>query len=302
MPGMTKSKIGYVNEQVPWSYGWNPGGASCSANCPDCWSRANVKRWTSDGKYAGCEKCASNVVHLHPERLEQPAKTKKPGVVLCNFTCDVNDPARPWAHRKLIFEAMEEAPWHTYVTLTKNADQMRADANTSGQGHRMRDNLYRGLTIPDQRAADEKLPVFLPIPGKLWLSLEPLGSSLDFACRDLAKACYPPPHNHCMDGNCTNKSSALCGVIVGHNNTFGQPGTDTLEHIRSVVKQCKAARVAVYVKQLWREDYNAKTDKHYWRLLRASHVDKRGWHDERSLFPADLQVWELPWTQPEASK
>jgi len=35
--GMTKSKIGYVNDKVPWYYGWNPGGFGCSGGCEGCW-------------------------------------------------------------------------------------------------------------------------------------------------------------------------------------------------------------------------------------------------------------------------
>lgn len=84
--------------------------------------------------------------------------------------------------------------------------------------------------------------------------------------------------------------AGIGGLIVGHDNRRGAPGTETLDHIRSVAQQCKAAGLPVFIKQLWRNLRGMST------FLRASHPD------EYALFPADLKLRELPWPQLEANE
>ena len=79
---MSKSNIDYKGigadgRPVDWMYAWNCGGFGCSnlADCPGCWSHDMCHR-------SACPECAAFHVHLHPERLGQPAATKKPGIVL----------------------------------------------------------------------------------------------------------------------------------------------------------------------------------------------------------------------------
>ena len=83
---MNRSRIAYTNEQVPWYYAWNPCGFGCSRGCGYCWSRALVKRF---GANMTCEKCRAFEPHLHPERLDEPAKEKRPGVALVDFTGEI---------------------------------------------------------------------------------------------------------------------------------------------------------------------------------------------------------------------
>ena len=260
---MNKSKIGYTNDQygnepgkVP-VYGWNPGGFGCTGGCKCCWARPLGKRQAHN-----CEKCANFEVHIHPERLPWPAKKKKPGVVLVNFTCDTWDPARSgMLERDAMLEAAHQAPHHTYVWLTQHPERIKWLTPAPP-------NWYFGCTIRTQAEADERLPIFLDIPGNLWLSMEPLWGAI--AVNDEQAGARLASY-----GN-------LKGIIVGHDNRRRAPGTDTLDHIRSVVQQCKAAGVSVYVKQI----------QHQGRFLRASHPD------EFQLYPADLQVRDLPWSMP----
>jgi protein gp37 len=131
MKTMPKSNIGYRGlgadgKPVEWYYGWNPGGFGCSGGCDGCWSKAMTARFQNrPTETAVCEQCRRFEVHLHPERLGLPAATKKPGVVLVNFTCDTFDPSRAELEVRQIGKAALAAPWHNYVWLTRNAVRLR---------------------------------------------------------------------------------------------------------------------------------------------------------------------------------
>ncbi|HUT60581.1 MAG TPA: DUF5131 family protein [Phycisphaerae bacterium] len=309
---LKRSRIGYNGtgadgRPVERYYGWNPGGFGCSMKCDGCWALALGRRL---GK---CPKCKRGEVHLHRERLCQPANTKRPGVVLVNFTCDTFDEGRPDADVQAILDATVEK--HTNVFLTKNPSRMKCFALTG----EWEDEHYLGCTIRNQADADEKMAHILSIPGKKWLSLEPLWNraiiapwlcltkdGTNWARRaDMPGTFYPP----------------IEGVLIGHDNRPGAPGTDTLAHIRSCVEQCKAAGVNWWVKQIWaqvcdrcgrvadasvfgegaiRGKYCAHSEGLgdcvdglvRPRLLRASHPS------EYALFPEDLKSGRLPWSAP----
>lgn len=272
--GMAKSKIGYVNDEygndsagrgtpsrIP-IYGWNPGGFGCSGGCQCCWARKLAARTD----VARCPDCKAFRVHMHPKRLDWPAKTKKPGVVLVNFTCDTWDPTRKISQSDAMLTAAGHAPQHTYVWLTQNPEALRTHV-----AHYLTDreaNWYFGVTIRTQAEAKEGLPVFLDMPGNLWISAEPLWEAVDFGFWWDAKSTK-------VRMTCTD----IKGIIVGHDKRKKDPSTKSLDHIRSVVDQCKAAGVNCYVKQI----------HHNGKFLRASHPN------EYALYPADLKQRDLPW-------
>ncbi len=266
MKRMGESKIGYRGigadgRPVDWYYGWNPGGMGCSAGCDGCWARALAKR------FSACPDCQAFKVHFHEERLDQPAYTKKPGVVLANFTNDWLDIQRAHLDSFMIYNHMMAEPRHVYVTLTKNPDHLYA-VQDIGDAH-----IFHGLTLRTQAEADVKMGIFSQIPGNLWLSLEPLQERVSFRWAKWAPV---------IDSWHLDSLKPIKGVIVGHDNRPGKPGTDTLEHVRSVVQQCRAAGVNVFVKQI----------HHKGRVLRASKPE------EFALFPQDIQLRDLPWSLP----
>lgn len=322
--GMSKSNIGYVNERfgnepgkVPiWN--WNPGGCGCTGGCKCCWARPLGKRMK--GK---CEKCFNFKVHLHPERLPWPAKKKKPGLVLSGFTHDWMDKKRPDQDIEDIMAAMVAAPQHQFVTLTQQAEHLAKfyQGMFSGMGRISGDegaaqrikmlamnmsqricikwpppHIWNGCTIRTQAEATARLSAFLEIPGKKWISAEPLWrdahlnlvqkTDAQMICRHCGLGTnHAYRHSPIVCWNCGAAmpwTKAVAGVIVGHDNRKGAPGTHRLSHIYSVVDQCKAAGVACYVKQI----------HHKGRFLRASHPD------EFVLYPADLKLRDLPWSMP----
>ena len=97
---------------IEWcDYTWNPivGCSPASAGCDNCYAAAISKRFHLPWGSA----------HFMPERLEQPAKVKKPGrVFVCSMADIGHDTVKPeW--RAEIASVMREAPWHTYIVLTK---------------------------------------------------------------------------------------------------------------------------------------------------------------------------------------
>jgi len=374
---MRRSRIGYTSKTVPEYYSWNPGGFGCSGGCEGCWSRKMASRMQ-------CDRCLAFEVHLHSERLSQPAKTKKPGFVLVNFTCDTFDKLRPDAEIKQMWDLMFAAPQHTFILLTQQPARMadwithnayRRDfgwtdwgrtpvgcgdyrhlddihmRNICGWGYdgedhewgcahpdndegchqyncplastadtkedhkaigiegeyefndegyaedcewmkwhaRIRNgavgNTCIGVTARDQyglyralRAINRARNACMHVP--FWLSLEPLQSAVNFnlpcnpSCPATPKVNWLERHQDLQDGGHHHIVPYISGVIVGHDNRKGAPGTETLEHIRSVVQQCTAAGVPCYTKQLW--------------------IDGKLRH-EPEHFPVDLRTRQLPW-------
>jgi len=282
MAGMGLSRIGYTNDKVTEYFAWNPFGAGCSRGCPDCWARACAKRMK-------CPDCRAFIPHVHPERMDWPSQRKKPSFVLCNFTNDWLDAERPPWDIGPMARAMFDAARHTYITLTQRPRRLQDWALTPL-------DIYHGLTIRNQRQADERRPDFLQIPGNLWISFEPAEEEVGwYEWLDAYEDTGGEPE--CDYSN-------LRGIIVGHNNRRGAPGTEMIEHIRNTVEQCVTAGVAVYVKQIWtwycphcgrapmrggpRFCLGCGREQKC-RLLRASHPA------EYALYPEWARHRELPW-------
>lgn len=106
-------------------------------------------------------------------------------------------------------------------------------------------NVWAGVTVEDQRRADERIPRLLQVPAAVrFLSVEPCLSGIDlmpylFASGDDGE---PAPRN---------ELPCLRWVIVGSESDGPRPGArETREEwITGIVDQCDAAGVAVFVKQ-----------------------------------------------------
>jgi len=276
---MNRSQIGYDGEH----FACNSGGTACSNNCPGCWSRLKV------APRMQCRECRDNVVHLHPERLKKMVARKKPATILHNFTCDTFDKQRPMVEIGTILSSAVDAPQHTHIFLTQQTD---IDDRWQ-QYFTRRPNWYFGCTIRDQQDAAERLGDFLEITGNRWISYEPAWEGIPWveaaACVHCGGtgACHDPYTNEACEcqacGGVGIERHFVEGIIIGHDNRKGAPGTDTLNHIYSAVEQAKAAGIKIYIKQLWVAGKFCK---------------------KAEQFPADLRLRELPWSpvQPPAGR
>lgn len=221
----------FWNEGVTLVDGCTP----CSPGCDHCWSagishrfkRDQINKYsvnppqytTIDGKFNGHIAC-------HPERLARFDKKKPTTFAVWNdfFHGAVDHQFRCDAYKKMMLRER-----HTFLILTKRAD-------FAAQYAQPFHNIYHGLTICTQAEADEKIPIFLQVPGKKFLCLEPLLEDI---------VIYP------------HKILQLEGIIIGCETGPHRRPMD-LKWAVYVAEECDAAGVKVFVKAL---DINGRVEK-----------------------------------------
>lgn len=243
---------------------WNPA-AGCTADCPYCFVARYRHRLS-------CTRCRDpHDLHLHEERLADPARATAPRVVGVCFNSDLFDPKRPPCDVGRVLAAAEAGPQHTYVFSTKQPrEAARFTVPPMLGGH---DNWWVGVTAEDDEALRARGTVLL---GRgifnLWLSLEPLKGFVflkRFLGREVPAADEGPL--------ASARTTGFTWVAVGCES--GRPFEAAEEiHIRlaieDVVRQCRVAKVPVYVKQV---PVGGRCSR-----------DPAEW-------PKDLRVQETPW-------
>lgn len=146
--------------------------------------------------------------------------------------------------RERLFDLIDQTPNLDWLLVTKrpeNIERMWIDRT----GMESRPNVWLGTTVENQQAADIRIPRLLSIPAKIrFLSVEPLLGPVHFD-RGFSVRGVP----WVEDGKPAGISPGIDWVIIG-----GESGPNArpcrLNWIRNIVRQCKAAGVPVFVKQL----------------------------------------------------
>ena len=276
---------------------WNPFVGSdhgAAKGClPKCWAAAMVRRWGDQWGIGN-----SFAPRLVEKWLRKPLSWRKPQVVATGFMGDIA--CLPPVQLASVMATIQTARQHTYLLLTKDPERLRKNLLAYP---RMPPNVILGATVRNQEDADALIPALLRIPAaRYWLSIEPLlGPIVRPKCphchgrkdRQVEDSCYSGQAT-CPDCGGTGAAWPLFDwAVIGSESGrgadwggyetpgAGEPRT-TVRHAviawtRSLVAQCRAAGVAVWVKQL----------PHYrdgkWRVS-----------GELADFPADLQVREKP--------
>lgn len=170
-------------------------------------------------------------VLFHPDRLNEPLKRKKPTVYGVGFFGDLFDEQVSFETLGDIFQAMLAASrFHTFILLTKQIQRavhfFQWESTMTGEGCSLADNMWTGTTVNTQAEADERIPELLKVPGKKWISLEPLLGPVDL--------------QGCLVG------ISLC-VVGGESGKNARPMHP--DWCRSIRDQCAAAGVPYYHKQ-----------------------------------------------------
>ncbi|MDG4719387.1 phage Gp37/Gp68 family protein [Thalassospira aquimaris] len=276
-----------------------------SAGCQNCYAANFQKRFKNKVRYAAQD---ANKVELFLDEtvLMQPLHWKKPRTI---FVCSMTDlfyegHDDEWIDSVFAIAAL--CPQHTFIILTKriktahqymtsidNGDGERLDLSrdpmVEGAAQRIHHfrtgedpsmwlavhlplpNVWLGVSVEDQKAADERIPVLLDTPAAVrFLSVEPLLGPVNlkrwlgrrFECPE----CGFDDQEHgtgiygsqrfcgICAGDCGNstklhvKGRGLDWVIVGgesgHNARPMHP-----DWARSLRDQCKAAEVPFFFKQ-----------------------------------------------------
>ena len=175
---------------------------------------------------------------LRPERLSIPLKRKKPAVYavwndLFHEDVSFQFQLQAW----LVTERLHR---HKFILLTKRPKKMVYFYNTLHRrppelsGLRVLDNIYNGLTVCNQQEMESKCSTFVMVPGKKFLSLEPL----------LSKVIIPPY---------VIEKQLLSLVVLGGETG---PGARPMhpDWVRSVRDQCQAAGVPFFLKYANKKD------------------------------------------------
>jgi len=296
---------------------WNPisGCSPISEGCANCWAKVMARRQRQEW----------GIVHLHPERLDQPLHWRKPQTVAVAFMGDWCHPDVPDKFIDKVFAVMALTPQHTYLLLTKRPERMRAylaeptrvarvDLTTAAlvEGKPVRDiegfvrsvaddatynpvwplpNVWLGVSCENQARADERIPLLLDTPAAhRWVSLEPLLGAISLRqWLDIVPAGMPRvfPLAHTAG---VSIPSLDWVVIGGESGPHARPCD--LGWIRDVRDQCKAAGVPCYVKQMgsvWAkgDPYDGPPDRRPGQWPDSKGEDWRFWED-------DLRVREMP--------
>lgn len=157
--------------QIEWcDFSWNPT-SGCSFGCPYCYARAMSRRFHRSFEPT-----------CHPQKLDEPLKLKQPSLIFVDSNGDLFDPAIPSLFINKVLDVVELAGQHTLLVLTKQAERMCKLLNSrcSWSPYRLPLNLWLGVTVEHQAAADERIPLLLQTPAAVrFISVEPLLGPID---------------------------------------------------------------------------------------------------------------------------
>jgi protein gp37 len=98
--------------KIEWcDYTWNPI-TGCLHACPYCYARWLYARFGWNFTPA-----------FHPERLDKPARVRKPSRIFVGSVSDVFGAWVPSSWIEQVFDTVEKCPQHTFMFLTKNPER-----------------------------------------------------------------------------------------------------------------------------------------------------------------------------------
>lgn len=310
---------------------WNPvtGCSKVSPGCAHCYAETLSLRFGWSKKPWAPEHAAENVV-LHPERLEQPLRWRRPRMIFVNSMSDlfheeVFRDGPDFAAR--IFAVMSIAERHTFQVLTKrpeiaqmvladplfwlavNANRLRygMPVFSGAVGPRVLDNVWLGVSIENARHT-WRADVLREIPAAVrFISAEPLLASL-----------FPSPNHSPVEAREApdgagevDARDGMGGALPGRADTAGRAPLDLAEIDWVICGGESGGRQARPMRVEWaRELRDACLDA---QLLRDPNgLDDRGpafffkqwgsWapvighlNDQRNLFVVDGQGPPEPW-------
>lgn len=304
---------------------WNPvrGCSRVSPGCDHCYAMGQAHRFSNEvngkpGPYQGLTllrpKTAkrpgvdwSGRVRFVPEMLGEPLRWREPKRVFVNSMSDLFHESLTNEEILRIFAVMAVTPHHTYQVLTKRparaetwfsdvdlfrlSEQMRyLDLPANGRSYpRIANkwplpNVWLGVSAENQETANKRIPILLELPAAVrFVSAEPLLGPLDLSrwVRCSSRCGRNASHS---EGRPVD-FQFLDWVIVGGESGNGARPFD-LDWARSLVKQCAAAKVACFVKQMGADPIDGLAG------CSVPFASKKG--GDINEWPAELRVQQFP--------
>jgi len=244
--------IEWLNRPGTVGESWNPitGCSPVSEGCANCYARRMAKRLA--GRFGYPEAPHEFDVMLHPDRLEEPLRWRKPRTV---FVVSMGDLFHQQVSDSIInhvFHVMvNQAPQHTYIVLTKRAERMADFLQTTrwldrGLLEGPTKNVWLGVTVENQHWADERIPYLLATPAAVrFVSAEPMLGPVDPFDVDGHIAVQMEEANA---RESLYPADVIDWVICGAETGPGARPMD-LSWARDLRDQCKAAGVPFFFKR-----------------------------------------------------
>jgi protein gp37 len=296
------------NSKIEWTeHTFNPwvGCTKISPGCDHCYAESWAKRAGSPGLWNGARRRTT------PQNWRQPLKwnaaAAAAGVrarVFCASLADVFDNLVSSHWRWDLFALIRETPNLDWLLLTKRIGNAREMLNSAASSALDSipgtpswelapwPNVWIGATVVNQEEAERDIPKLLNVPASLrFLSCEPLLGALDL---EYPESLFPNGPQRCCSGHecgCMGQPvdppliHGVNWVIVG-GESGGKARPFDLGAARSIVRQCAASNVHVFVKQLGsRPEMNPGPVS--WPTTDPKGGDMTEW-------PEDLRVREFP--------
>lgn len=261
---------------------WSPwiGCTEVSPGCDHCYARVldNRHKYGGEGKThwgAGVPRYRTKQWDLPLKWNKQAAASGQRWTVFPSL-CDPFDNEVPGHWRNDLFNLIERTPNLTWLLLTKRISNA-VRFLPWGEIH-MPPNVWIGASVVNQAEADRDIPKLLATPAaKRFVSYEPALGPVDW---DLAwmRRMWAKPYS-------TEVLPALDWVIIGGESNQGKHMARPFNHewARTTIAQCRAAGVAVFMKQ---------TGSDHTALYERTQLNRAG--ADPAEWPEDLRVQEFP--------
>lgn len=305
---------------IPWcDETWNPvrGCTRVSRGCEQCYAEKIAARFCGEPGspfYTFARQGPARwtgKVELVPEKLEEPIHWRKPRRVFVNSMSDLFHERLSNEDIAAVFGVMGFCSHLTFQVLTKRPERMKRwfewlegkdrprelwrippalflPANVVvAPGNWPLPNVWLGVSVEDQTTADARIPVLLETPAALrFVSYEPALEAIDI--RLWLGGSIDPTLPAAQIAKAWGRKGLDWLIVGGESGPKARPFD--VAWAFSVVEQCKAAGVPVFVKQL-----GAYTilDPRYVRPGATRRLRDRAGADP-SEWPEDLRVREFP--------
>lgn len=266
---------------IEWCYGpdgsqgftWNPvtGCSPASPGCDNCYASRIANRFKGTAAFPD-----GFNVKLHPDRIDEPRKLKKPSRIFVCSMSDIFHPDIPDEFIERIFKVMRECPQHTFFVLTKRPERMLGwnlciCSNDSpakmGQVPRyvsnwFAPNIWVGVSAENQEQASRRIPVLLDLEvANRFVSIEPMLGPVDLTvlpanCRGINRRIVFEDYVNAYTGQSFDPQTLTWGsiefehidwVICGAESGPGKRPCKT-EWVYNLKKQCQVANVPFFFK------------------------------------------------------
>lgn len=265
--------------KIEWAtHSWSPvtGCTPISPGCKNCYAKRMAQRLA--GRFGYPEAPHHFDVTLHPDRLEQPLKWKKPCKI---FVCSMSDLFHDAVNTldptfiREVFAVMALSPHHVFQLLTKrpriakmtltdefvDSVERAIDGICDDNGWCSPElkwplsNVWLGVTAENQEQADRRIPILLQIPAVVYyVSVEPMLEKINFDYDSDACHCGELLQNHQWETHSFVSSlssyliddidQVICGAETGPGKRLMK-----LDWARNIRDQCQSANTPFFFKK-----------------------------------------------------